>query len=142
MYILYERISQDIINSCGNIGIDNILNIAKKILDLIQLVGPILSMVALAICFIKLMVNPDEKKYKAGIKNSIVALVVLFLVPFLVNLAMNLADESFNLAKCWNNAEAILEQASDENTYVDINGDEKKSIKVEPGEYEIEKEEE
>ena len=52
--------------------------------------------------------------------------MVLFLVPFIVNLAMNLADESFDIAKCWNNAEAILQQASEEqNKYVDINDDEK-----------------
>lgn len=136
MYILYERVSQDIINSCGSIGIANILSITKTILNLIQLVGPIIAIVSLAICFTKLMVNPDEKKYKAGLKNSIIALVVLFLVPFIVNLAMNLADESFDIAKCWNNAEAILQQASEEqNKYVDINDDEKKSVIVQPGEY-------
>lgn len=127
MYILaYERISQDIIDSCGNIGIANLLNITKTIVNLIQIIGPILAMVSLAVCFIKLMTNPEEKKYKASLKNSLMALVILFLVPFLVNLTMSLADESFDLAKCWNNAEQIVQSGN--HTYVDISDDPKQSI--------------
>lgn len=127
MYILaYERISQDIIDSCGNVGIANLLNITKTIVNLIQIIGPIIAMVSLTICFIKLMTNPEEKKYKASLKNSLMALVILFLVPFLVNLTMSLADESFDLAKCWNNAEKIVQAGN--HTYVDISDDPKQSI--------------
>lgn len=108
MYILaYERISQDIIEACGSSAIANLLSITKTIVNLIQIIGPILALVALTACFIKLMTNPEEKKYKAGLKNSIIALVVLFLIPFLINLTMSLTDESFDLAKCWNNAEKV-----------------------------------
>lgn len=128
-----ETISEDIIEACGNIGIANILSITKTILNLIQIVGPILSIVSLAICFTKLITNPDEKKYKAGLKNSLIALVLLFMIPFLVNLTMSLADSSFDLAKCWNNAEQVV--SSGESTYVDTTGEEKKPIIVQPGEY-------
>ena len=39
MYILtYERISEDIINACGNAGIANLLSITKTIVNLIQIV--------------------------------------------------------------------------------------------------------
>ena len=65
MYILaYERISQNIIDACGSSGIANLLNITKTIVNLIQIVGPILAMVALTFCFIRLMTNPEEKNIK------------------------------------------------------------------------------
>ncbi len=118
-YILdYERVSQDIIEACGSIGIAGLINIVKTVLSLIQIAGPILCMIALAINFIKLMSNPEEKKYKPIIKNCILALVILFMVPFIVNLVMRLADESFDLAKCWNNAEDVVEFGED-SQYVD-----------------------
>ena len=128
MYILtYERISEDIINACGNAGIANLLSITKTIVNLIQIVGPILAMVALAICFTKLMTNPDEKKYKAGLKNSLIALGVLFAVPFLINLTMSLAVESFDLAKCWNNAEKVA-KIGENSSYVDTSNGNRKPV--------------
>lgn len=63
MYIVaYERMSQDIIEACGSSAIANLLSITKTVVNIIQLIGPIVAMVALATCFIKLMTNPDEKK--------------------------------------------------------------------------------
>ena len=135
MYILaYERISQDIIDACGSAGIANLLSITKTIVNLIQIVGPILAMIALAVCFTRLMTNPEEKKYKAALKNSLIALVVLFMVPLLINLTMSLADESFDLAKCWNNAEDVAKLGED-STYVDTTDKPKQDIILTPDDY-------
>lgn len=129
IYILdYQRISQDIIDACGSAAIANILNIMKTALSLIQLVGPILCMVALAINFTRLMTNPEEKKYKAALKNCLIALVVLFMVPLLINVAMSLADESFNIAKCWNNAAEVVAAEREDSGYVDTSSKPKQEI--------------
>lgn len=128
IYILeYEKISENIIDACGNIGIANILSIIKSFLDIIQIIGPILCIVALAINFTKLMTNPDEKKFKAGLKNSLIALVILFMVPFIINLTMSLADGSFDLATCWNNAEEVSTLGEDSN-YVETSDKQKDNI--------------
>ncbi len=133
IYLLnYERISQDIIDACGSYAIANILSITKTIVNLIQLLGPIICMVALAINFTKLMSNPDEKKYKPIIKNCIIALIILFMVPFIINLTMRLADESFDLAKCWNNAEEVA-NAGENSEYVETTEKPRKPVIVEPG---------
>ena len=126
IYIL-EETNESIIDACGGIVLANIISIAKRILDLIQLVGPIIALVSLTICFIKLMTNPDDKKLKAGLKNSLIALVILFLVPFMVNLTMSLVDDTFSLAKCWNNAEEVASFDND-NTYVDTSEKPKQNI--------------
>ena len=127
-YILdYERVSEDIIEACGSIGIAGLINIVKTLLSLIQIIGPILCMIALTINFIKLMSNPDEKKYKPIIKNCIMALVILFMVPLIINVVMRFADESFDLAKCWNNAEDVVELGED-SQYVDTSEEPPQSI--------------
>ena len=127
-YILdYEKVSNNIIEACGSIGIAGIISIIKKVLSLIQLVGPILCMVALAINFIKLMTNPEEKKYRPIIKNCIMALVILFMVPLIINVTMSLADQSFDLAKCWNNAEQVA-KLGENSEYVDTSGKPPQSI--------------
>ena len=122
-----ETISEDIIEACGNIGIANLLSITKTVLNMIQIIGPILSIVALGIFFTKLIANPDDKKTKAGLKNSIISLVILFLVPFLVNLSMSLADNSFDLATCWNHAEEVA-KLGEESNYVETSDDERINI--------------
>lgn len=122
-----ETISSDIIESCGSVGIAGILSITKTVLNIIQIVGPILSIVGLAVCFVKLTVNPDDKKYKAGLKNSLISLVVLFMVPFLVNLSMSMADNTFDLATCWNHAEEVASLGED-SEYVEIHEDKKENI--------------
>lgn len=128
IYILeYEKVSENIIDACGNIGIANILSIIKSFLDIIQIMGPILCIVALAINFTKLMTNPEEKKFKAGLKNSLIALVVLFMVPFIINLTMSLADGSFDLATCWNNAEKVSTLGEDSD-YVETSDKPKNNI--------------
>lgn len=92
--------------TCSSPAIANILSILKKALGIIQLVGPILGMVGLAINFSKLMVNPDEKKYMNNLKNCIIAMVALFFIPMVVNVTMGWLDDSFDIAACWNNAES------------------------------------
>ena len=58
----------------------------------------------------------------------------MFIVPFLINLTMSLADESFDLAKCWNNAEDVAKLGED-STYVDTTDKPKQDIILTPDDY-------
>lgn len=134
-YLLdYETSSQSIIESCGNSAIANLISIIKTALDVIQIMGPIICIIALALNFTKLMANPDEKKHKAALKNSALALIILFAVPFIVNLTMTLANDSFDLATCWNHAQEISSLGED-SKYVDTNDNPKQDIITKPGDY-------
>ena len=136
IYLLNNvKISQDIIEACSSVGIANIISIVKTVLLLIQIIGPILCIVALALNFTKLMANPDEKKHIAALKNSLIALVILFMVPFLINLTMSLADDSFDLAKCWNSAEDVAIFGGD-NKYVETSDKKHQDFVTKPGDYE------
>lgn len=102
MYLL-EAIS----GVCSDPGLANILTIIKRFMNILWIFGPILAIIASIINGVKLMSNPDEKKYKGLFKNSIMALLFLFLVPVLINVVMGLFDKTFEFAACWNSAERV-----------------------------------
>ena len=70
-----------ILSGCSSPELASILGIAKKLLDLIQIFGPILLIISLGFTFVKLMQHPDEKKLVARLKNSALALVLVFFIP-------------------------------------------------------------
>lgn len=124
---------------CTDPGLASILSIVKKFVNILWIVGPILAIIASVINAIKLMSNPEEKKYKGLFKNSIMALVILFLLPLLINVVMGLFDETFELAACWNYAEKVS-TGSGGSGYIDTGKDKSGSMLTDPDEYERVKE--
>ncbi len=119
---------------CGNKGIANLLYIIKQILQIIQIIGPILAIGGMVIISIKMMSNPDDK-LKKSFFNCLIALVMLFVIPILVNVVMNYLDESFTLAACWTQAESA--RSSGDSDYIKVNeGEESHGIVDDPSGYE------
>ena len=65
---------------CYSQILGNFFAIIKNILFLVQIIGPILCIVSLTLSFITIMTNPDDKKAPGKIKNSAIALVLLFFI--------------------------------------------------------------
>ena len=63
---------------CNQI-LSQIFYIIKNIMALINIVCPIILIISLITQFTKLMISPDQKKETSKIKNSIIALFVVFL---------------------------------------------------------------
>ena len=97
----------DIVSQCNDPIMIHILGICKRILSVIQLVGPIVAMVALILNLIKLVMNPEDKKYKKAITNWIIAFLMFFLIPVFINVVMGLFS-SFKIGDCWVNAMIIF----------------------------------
>ena len=93
----------DIITSCNDCSLKEILLIVKKILGLIQLLGPLLAIVSLVYTFIMLVNKPDDKKLPKRITNSLLALIIMFFIPVIVNTVFYILDDSFIVSSCWNN---------------------------------------
>ena len=79
-----------------------------------------------------MMRNPDDKKGLPKIKNSAIALVVVFLIPTIVNAAMYLLNDSLVISDCWNKAS----KPSTQTTYIDPSDGKKTKIGSDPSEYE------
>ena len=90
--------------TCSSPVLKVTLGALKKIFTIIQIAGPIILILALTMHITKLVANPDDKKTSKKIVNSIIATVLLFFIPFLVNLVMQLMGENYNVSSCWNNA--------------------------------------
>lgn len=94
--------------TCNDIALLNIIKILKNILDVIHIIGPIALMIAIAISLSKLVTMDDiseEKKLQKNIQNSIVATIIIFLLPSLVNLSMSIVNSvtnsHYDISSCW-----------------------------------------
>ena len=121
----------DIISACSDPALAALLSFVKKTISLIQLIGPILALISLSLHLIRLVKNPDDKKGLPRIKNSIIALLLLFFIPMFVNVVMGWMDTSNHFSSCWNNADF----SSGGSSYI-APGDEKRTtIYTDPGDY-------
>ena len=131
--------SQELGTCCTDYGLLTILDVMRQILDLIQLIAPIILMVGLGIQFTQLLVNPDDKKKQKALLNKFIAALLCFFVPFLVNLSLSLVPEeigSFQLGACWDTARVSREVLKKENsTYVATTDREPKTFVISPDEY-------
>ena len=109
--------------SCSSPELAVTLTIVKRIMIVIQILGPLLLIISLVMTFIKLMSNPDDKKLTPKIKNSILGIFLLFFVPLLVNVVMGMLDGGVDIATCWNSSDY---SGGGNSSYVDVDGEGKK----------------
>ncbi|MBP5678897.1 MAG: SGNH/GDSL hydrolase family protein [Bacilli bacterium] len=123
-----------IASSCSDPGLQSILAIVKRILSLIQIIGPILALVSFSIHLTHLVRDPDDKKRLPKLRNSAIALLVLFFIPMSVNVLCGWLDDSTVFSSCWNSAN--YQAPSGGGSYVSPNGDDSKSpILSDSGDY-------
>jgi len=119
--------------SC-DMEINNTIVLAKNILNIIQIAGPIICMIALTVLFAKIVRYPNDKKLTKNIKNVFIALVVLFFVPLSINVLMYYLGDKYNFTSCWNNSNQMIKSSS---KYVKTDDDNKKNnITTNPDSYE------
>lgn len=121
--------------TCEDSGLTLLISTIKRGLTLIWVIAPILAMMGITYALVKLMSTPFEKKYKNLIKNSVISLAVVFLVPTLVNTVMVLFDDTFEISACWNSIENASSVASQRSHYIDINNRPRHNIFTDPSEY-------
>ena len=93
----------DLNSSCSSSTLLIVLVVVKNILKIIQIIGPIISIFSLIYTIILLIKNPDEKKYIKRIKNSLIALLLLFFIPVIVNVVVATLGDKTTFSDCWNN---------------------------------------
>lgn len=117
---------------CNSTVLKVMLGPIKELVKLIMIIGPILCICSIVYTFIKLMHNPDDKKVFARIKNSFVALGVLFFIPLLVSVVLGMVDSNYNFSACWKSDSTYTGSA----TYQEITPEERKLILQEASDYE------
>lgn len=110
---------------CNNSSILGILSLIKRIVLLIQIIVPIILIVFAITSFIKLIKNPELKDGTKKIINQFLAAAIVFFIPMLVNVVMNLIDDKTDFTSCW---KSIPSTITLNNSYYDINGNNRKEI--------------
>ena len=118
---------------CSDPGLAAILSLIKRVMNIIWIIGPILAIIGAVMALTKLLSNPEEKKYKNLFKNMIIALLILFLLPVIINTVMGLFDDTFEISACWNQADSINKSGG--STYIESSGKDKTNIYTDPSEY-------
>ena len=75
--------SGDLGNCCSDLGIVVTLNLFQNIMNLIQVLVPIILMVCASLEFIKLSIDPNRKGGISRIRNMFIAAAVVFFVPMI-----------------------------------------------------------
>ena len=96
---------------CNDEGVLKVFTIIIKAINIIRWAVPILLIVFCVIDIAKVITNPDQDKdIKKSVANRLIAAVIVFLVPTLVNLVMNIVavgagDDTtsfaYNASECW-----------------------------------------
>ena len=117
---------------CNSTVLKVVLGPVKNLVKLIMIIGPLLCICSIVYTFIKLMQDPDDKKKFARIKNSFIALIVLFFIPLLVSVVLGMVDSNYNFSACWKSDSIYTGSA----TYQEITPEERKLILQETSNYE------
>lgn len=90
-----------ILITCNEPSLGPILQVIRNIITVIQILVPIILIVMSTINLIKMMSNPDDKKMVKKILNSVLAAILVFIVPVFIDATMNLLGENFTISSCW-----------------------------------------
>ena len=103
MYIL------DVMETCSNPALSTILPVVKMVMLLIQIVVPAALLISFVIEFTKLTINPEDKNGFRKLLNKVMAAVIVFVLPLLINVVLGAAGESTEFSDCWNKAPTTID---------------------------------
>ena len=125
---------------CTDYGLAVLLDIVRKFFNILQLIVPILLIIGITIQLIKLVSNPDEKGSPKKIINRIIAALIVFFIPMIIDVSLSTISQTstFTLADCWAHAKISSEVSqANKSTYIDPNSNKPKtSFLIDPEAYE------
>ena len=111
MYISFLSCNSNLGSCCSDPGLAAILNSARNIISIIQIIAPLLLLIVASIEFTKSMVNPERKAGLKRIQNMFVSAAVVFFVPIIVDAFLGILPADFQLSDCWQQAKTMGESS-------------------------------
>lgn len=109
MFQVLDACAKELGNCCHDYGTVAVLDVTRKIFDLMQLFVPILLIIMATFNFIVLVTNPDAKNGKKKIINQFLAAIIIFFIPTIVNAIINMTPDTFEINACWQTAKVNAE---------------------------------
>lgn len=104
---------------CSDYVIAGYFHIFKRILNMVHLIVPIILMIMIAVSFVQMVVSPDDpqKKKSKSLVNKFIAAVIVFLVPYIMNLIIDIISyggdfisKDFSFTDCYKESEIIYKE--------------------------------
>ena len=111
MYIL------DVMETCNDPALSTFLPVVKAIMLIIQIAVPTALLIAFTIEFVKLTINPEQKDGFRKILNKLIAAIIVFVLPIIMNVIMGAVGESTQFSDCWNKAPSSINIWGDHTYY-------------------------
>ena len=124
MYIL------DVLETCNDSALSTFLPVVKAIMLIIQIAVPTVLLISFTVDFVKLTINPEQKDGFRKLLNKLIAAIIVFVLPTIMNVVMGAVGESTEFSNCWNNAPSTI-NIWDDHTYYPTE-DEKDTSSDEP----------
>lgn len=116
----------DIGTCCGNYALVGFLDTCRSIIQFIQLIAPIILLVAGTIQLVKMVVNPEEKNGLKKFINKFLAAAIIFFIPILFDASIGVLPDNFTLSACWNTAKTVKAiTTSTSANYIELDSDKK-----------------
>ena len=98
--------------TAGNGGLKSVFGLIKLCLNIIRFVVPMGLIFMTVLDVSKNVINPEEKSSMKKIGNRVIAAIIVFLIPTIVNLVIGLVDialpnrgnDGGSLKSCWDSA--------------------------------------
>lgn len=90
-------------NCCSEPVLVTFFTVANNLLKLIQIIVPILLLCMVTYQLVRMMQNPDMKNGIKSVTNKFLAAAIVFFVPMLVDVVLNMVDNS-SIGQCWQSA--------------------------------------
>ena len=121
-------------NCCSEPVLASFFTIANSLLGLIQIIVPIVLLCMCTYQLIRLMQNPEMKNGIKSVTNKFLAAAIVFFVPLLVDVVLNMADGT-SIGQCWQSAKSS--GLGKTGTYIPVgNNQERKSFFTNSDQYE------
>jgi len=110
-----------LLDTCSSPALGAAISAFKKMMTLIQIIVPILLIIGSSINIIRLVHDPEDKKRKKRVLNSLIAAILVFFIPMFVDAVMGLVGSNTTVSSCWNNASTPGSSSSYVDPYNDNN---------------------
>ncbi len=129
--------NSSISSCCSDFALARVLSVLNSIIQIIHIIVPIILIIMVAIKLTQLVINPDEKKSKKTLFNMTLAAVIIFFIPTITNLFINMLPNSYEITGCMKAAGQINSISKNNQViYKTMNKTKKKSVIGNPSDYE------
>ncbi len=99
----------ELINICESKSVMKILYMVKVLFTIVQFAVPFILIITMSLDVYNLVADPSNtKKVFPVIKKRLIAALVIFFVPTILNLVLSALGDETSVSECWNNADPAI----------------------------------